>query len=166
MRIVVPGRVETHILSGMTERMHFEHNIVGGDFTRAGYASSQVKKALKTLDVDMAIIKRTVVATYEAEVNVVAHACNGMMIVDIDGSTIQVVIQDEGPGIEDVEQAMVEGFSTASSEVREMGFGAGMGLSNMKKNADSLHIESEPGKGTKVEILMALDGREEVRSKK
>lgn len=109
------------------------------------------------MGVDVGIIKRTVVAAYEGEVNVVAHAYSGAMYVDINRDEVQIELRDEGPGIEDIEQAMQEGYSTASSAVREMGFGAGMGLSNMKKNADELHIESEPGKGTKVVIRMLLN---------
>lgn len=134
--------------------MHFEYQIEGGNFTRAGFASSEIKKMLKQLNVDLGIIKRTVVATYEAEVNVVAHAYSGTIYVDVDEKKIIIKLVDEGPGIPDIEQAMKEGYSTASSKVREMGFGAGMGLSNMKKNADELNITSEVGKGTTVEIRM------------
>ncbi len=138
----------------MDEGTHYEYNVDGGDFTRAGYASSQIKKILKKLNVGIGIIKRTVVACYEAEVNIVAHAYSGTIYFDIDAERIRITLKDEGPGIEDINKAMTEGYSTASNAVREMGFGAGMGLSNMKKNADHLHIESEVGKGTKVEILM------------
>lgn len=134
--------------------MHFEYQIEGGNFTRAGFASSEIKKMLKQLNVDLGIIKRTVVATYEAEVNVVAHAYSGTIYVDVDEKKIIIKLVDEGPGIPDIEQAMKEGYSTASSKVREMGFGAGMGLPNMKKNADELNITSEVGKGTTVEIRM------------
>jgi len=134
--------------------MHFEYQIEGGNFTRAGFASSEIKKMLKQLNVDLGIIKRTVVATYEAEVNVVAHAYSGTIYVDVDEQKIIIKLVDEGPGIPDIEQAMKEGYSTASSRVREMGFGAGMGLPNMKKNADDLNISSEVGKGTTVEIRM------------
>ena len=134
--------------------MHFEYQIEGGNFTRAGFASSEIKKMLKQLNVDLGIIKRTVVATYEAEVNVVAHAYSGTIYVDVDEKKIIIKLVDEGPGIPDIEQAMKEGYSTASSKVREMGFGAGMGLPNMKKNADELNISSEVGKGTTVEIRM------------
>jgi serine/threonine-protein kinase RsbT len=136
--------------------LHLEFNIEGGNFTRAGFASSEIKKVLKQLDVDMAIIKRTVVASYEAEVNVVAHAYSGTMYVDIDGQTIRIALVDEGPGIPDIEAAMREGFSTASVSVREMGFGAGMGLPNIKKNADYLDLSSEVGKGTQVVITLGL----------
>jgi serine/threonine-protein kinase RsbT len=134
--------------------MHFEFNIEGGNFTRAGLASSEIKKMLKQLNVDLGIIKRTVVAAYEAEVNVVAHAYSGTAYVDLDEEKIVIRFVDEGPGIPDIEMAMKEGFSTASSTVREMGFGAGMGLPNMKKNADDLKIASEVGKGTEVQITM------------
>ncbi len=134
--------------------MHFEYQIEGGNFTRAGFASSEIKKMLKQLNVDLGIIKRTVVATYEAGVNVVAHAYSGTIYVDVDEQKIIIKLVDEGPGIPDIEQAMKEGYSTASSRVREMGFGAGMGLPNMKKNADDLNISSEVGKGTTVEIRM------------
>lgn len=136
--------------------LRLEFNIEGGNFTRAGFASSEIKKVLKQLGVDMSIIKRTVVASYEGEVNVVAHAYSGTMYVEIDPATIQISIVDEGPGIPDIEAAMQEGFSTASVSVREMGFGAGMGLPNMKKNADRLEVSSEAGKGTKVVITLGL----------
>lgn len=134
--------------------MHFEYVVEGGNFSRAGYASSEIKKILKQLNVDLGIIKRTVVASYEAEVNVVAHAFGGTIYVDIDTEKIIIRLEDQGPGIPDIEQAMKEGFSTASSQVREMGFGAGMGLPNMKKNADILNVESTVGKGTTVEITL------------
>jgi anti-sigma regulatory factor (Ser/Thr protein kinase) len=134
--------------------MRFEYQIEGGNFTRAGFASSEIKKKLKQLNVDMGIIKRTVVSTYEAEVNVVAHAYSGTIYADIDQEKIVIQLMDEGPGIPDIEQAMKEGFSTASSAVREMGFGAGMGLPNIKKNADDFQITSEVGKGTNLTITM------------
>ncbi len=138
----------------MSEKVGVEYNVDGGNFTRAGYASSEIKKILKKLNVDMGIIKRTVVATYEGEVNIVAHAYSGTIYADIDTERVRIVLRDEGPGIPDIEQAMEEGFSTASSQVREMGFGAGMGLPNMKKNADVMNISSEVGKGTTVEIIL------------
>ncbi len=136
----------------MNERMHLEFNVEGGDFTRAGYASSQIKKLLKRLNVDAGIIKRTVVSAYEAEVNIVAHAYSGTIYADIDDNNIRITFKDEGPGIEDIGQAMQEGYSTASDAVREMGFGAGMGLANIKKNADLLDIQSEVDKGTTLVI--------------
>jgi anti-sigma regulatory factor (Ser/Thr protein kinase) len=137
-----------------SDTMHFEYNVEGGNFTRAGYASSEIKKILKQLNVDMAIIKRTVVACYEAEVNVVAHAYSGTIYVNVSSESITIRLVDEGPGIPDIDLAMQEGYSTASSKVREMGFGAGMGLPNIKKNADKLVLSSEVNKGTTLEITM------------
>ncbi len=140
----------------MVEKVHFEYNIEGGNFSRAGYASSEIKKLLKKMNVDATIIKRTVVASYEAEVNVVAHAYSGTVKIDLDEDIITICFADHGPGISDIDKAMQEGFSTASSLVREMGFGAGMGLPNMKKNADKLEVISEVGKGTTIMITMQL----------
>ncbi|MDR4989182.1 MAG: ATP-binding protein [Bacteroidales bacterium] len=137
--------------------MHLEFNVEGGDFTRAGYASSEIKKLLKRLNVDTGVIKRTVVAAYEAEVNIVAHAYSGTIYADVEDHSITLTFRDEGPGIADIEKAMEEGYSTASEAVREMGFGAGMGLSNIKKNADKLDISSEVDKGTMLVITMKLN---------
>ncbi|GAO30125.1 ATP-binding protein [Geofilum rubicundum] len=133
--------------------MEFRYEIEGGNFSRAGHASSAVKKILKQLNVDNKVIKRVVVALYEGEVNVVAHAEKGSMMVDIDEQRIRIRIEDSGPGIPDIDLAMQAGFSTASAAVREMGFGAGMGLPNMKKNTDQMHVTSEVGKGTQVEMI-------------
>lgn len=132
--------------------MKLEYNVDGGDFTRAGYASSQIKKTLKELNVDPSVIKRVVVALYEAEVNIVAHAYRGVIFADISKSGILLKLVDEGPGIEDVEMAMKMGFSTASPQVREMGFGAGMGLPNISENADFFKIDTIVGKGTTLNI--------------
>ena len=136
--------------------MEFNFNLEGGNFSRAGAASSEIKKILKQLNVDALLIKRIVVALYEAEVNVVAHAYEGVMNVVLDGKSIVVTITDKGPGIPDIAKAMQEGFSTASPEVREMGFGAGMGLPNMKKNCDRLNIEATVNVGTKVTMTTYL----------
>ena len=137
--------------------MDFAFNIEGGNFSKAGTASSEVKKILKQLNVNSKIIKRTVVSLYEAEVNVVAHAFEGMMNVDIQPDKITVVIEDKGPGIPDIDQAMVEGYSTATPQVREMGFGAGMGLPNIKRNSDLFRISSQVDVGTKLEIVNYLN---------
>ncbi|KAF0200195.1 MAG: anti-sigma regulatory [Bacteroidetes bacterium] len=136
--------------------MHFEFNVEGGNFSKAGTASSQLKKILKQLNVDPKVIKRVVVALYEAEVNIVAHAFNGIIYIDIDTEKIEIKLIDEGPGIADIELAMQQGYSTASPEVREMGFGAGMGLPNIKNNTDELKVTSEVGKGTTVEMITYL----------
>ena len=137
--------------------MSFEYKVTGGDFTHAGYASSQVKKMLKQLGVDSTVIKRVVVCLYEAEVNIVAHAWDGVINVELDTDNIFMKLTDNGPGIADIEQAMQKGFSTASPEVREMGFGAGMGLPNISANADEFIIKSEPGVGTTLEISINLN---------
>ena len=134
--------------------MQLSYKIAGGDFNSAGNAASAVKKVLKQLNVDPAVAKRIVVALYEGEVNIVAHAWAGSITVNIDTQKIFIVLEDEGPGIPDIEKAMQAGFSTASPQVREMGFGAGMGLPNIKKNTDILNISSEEGKGTRVEMTI------------
>jgi serine/threonine-protein kinase RsbT len=133
--------------------MQFRHKIAGGDFTKAGNVASSVKKILRQLNIDHSISKKIVIALYEGEVNVVAHAYSGVIEADIDKEKIIITITDKGPGIADIEQAMQEGFSTATPQVREMGFGAGMGLANMKKNSDSMKISSLPGEGTIVELI-------------
>ena len=130
--------------------MHFEYTILEGDFVNAGVASSSVKKTLKQLNLSPAVIKRVVVALYEAEVNAIAHAYGGTIYVDIDSERILMKVADRGPGIPDLELAMQEGYSTASDNIRSLGFGAGMGLPNMKKNTDKLEIFSTPGVGTKI----------------
>jgi len=135
-----------------------EYDIVGGDFNLAGKASSKIKKKLKQLEVDSATIKRIVVATYEAELNVVAHARKGKLTAFFEPGYIQIAVTDYGPGIENIELAMEEGFSTASKKVREMGFGAGMGLPNIKKNTDKLKIESIVGEGTKLDMIIFFGG--------
>ena len=132
--------------------MHFEYKITGGDFTQAGRASSEVKKVLKQLGVDHKIIKRTVIALYEAEVNIAAHANKGIIKVVIEPDMIKAVLKDEGPGIPDIPLAMTKGYSTASKTVREMGFGAGMGLPNIRENVDDLKIDSVVGEGTTLEL--------------
>jgi anti-sigma regulatory factor (Ser/Thr protein kinase) len=136
--------------------MYFEYEVEGSDFTNAGSTSSAIKKILKQLNVSPTIIKRTVVALYEGEVNIVAHAYRGKIYVDIDEKSITIRLVDEGPGIPDIDKAMEVGYSTASKSVREMGFGAGMGLANINNNADRLTITSQVGKGTTVEIYNQL----------
>ena len=136
--------------------MQFEFSVNGGDFSNAGKASSSIKKVLKQLNVDNKIIKSTVVALYEAEVNVAAHADKGEVVVDIDSERVLITLTDKGPGIEDIPKAMEAGFSTASREVRTMGFGAGMGLPNIKKNSDVFNIKSTVGEGTSLEIINYL----------
>ena len=132
--------------------MHQEYTVIEGDFVNAGKASSSVKKTLKQLNVNPQVVKRVVVALYEAEVNAIAHAYGGKVIVDIDPDKINMVVADKGPSKPDIALAMQEGYSTARPEVRDMGFGAGMGLPNMQKNVDKMNVTSEVGVGTTVEM--------------
>lgn len=134
--------------------MELRFHIQGGDFSRAGAASSEVKKVLKQINVPSDIVKRIVVALFEAEVNIVAHAWEGDMVVTIYPDRIEALFDDRGPGIPDIELAMQAGYSTASPQVREMGFGAGMGLPNIRKNTDKLSINSTVGEGTQVKFTV------------
>jgi serine/threonine-protein kinase RsbT len=136
--------------------MQFRHKITGGDFAKAGNVASAVKKILRQLNIDHSVSKRIVIALYEGEINVVAHAYSGIIEVNIDEEKIKITISDKGPGIADIDKAMKEGFSTATRQVREMGFGAGMGLANIKKNSDSMKISSIPGEGTILELITYL----------
>ena len=132
--------------------MHLEYQVYEADFVNAGAASSAIKKTLKQLNVSPQIVKRVVVALYEAEVNAIAHAYGGMIYADIEPDKIVLKVEDKGPGIPDIAWAMQEGNSTASPEVRNMGFGAGMGLPNIQKNVDKLTVQSTVGVGTTVEM--------------
>ena len=132
--------------------MHLEYQVYEADFVNAGAASSAIKKTLKQLNVSPQIVKRVVVALYEAEVNAIAHAYGDTIYADIEPDKIIVKVVDTGPGIPDIDWAMQEGNSTASPEVRNMGFGAGMGLPNIQKNVDKLNVQSTVGVGTTVEM--------------
>ncbi|MBQ3738905.1 MAG: ATP-binding protein [Bacteroidales bacterium] len=132
--------------------MHLEYQVYEADFVNAGAASSAIKKTLKQLNVSPQIVKRVVVALYEAEVNAIAHAYGGTIYADIEPDKIILKVVDTGPGIPDIDWAMQEGNSTASPEVRNMGFGAGMGLPNIQKNVDKLNVTSTVGVGTTVEM--------------
>ena len=129
--------------------------VVANDMTAAGDVSARIKRQMKAIGIPSAIMRRVSVCTYEAEINLVIHSDGGSVDFEITEDQIRVHVCDVGPGIPDIEKAMTEGFSTASSEVRNMGFGAGMGLPNMKRNADGFAIESEVGKGT--DILMTFN---------
>ena len=136
--------------------MKLNYKVSGTDFLAAGAASSAVKKVLRKLCVDPDVIRKVAIPMYEAEINMVIHANGGEIDVEISSDTIYVKLKDNGPGIEDVNLAMQEGYSTASQNVREMGFGAGMGLPNIKKYADKMNITTEVGKGTTVEIFVNI----------
>lgn len=133
--------------------MQFRFELEGGNFSKAGSASSQIKKVLKQLSIDPRIIKRVVVALYEAEVNVVAHAWRGTVLADIEADRISLLLQDEGPGIPDIDQACRKDSPLLRLPFVRWASGAGMGLPNMKKNVDELMIESKVGEGTTVRML-------------
>lgn len=136
--------------------------ILGGDFGRAGRVSTKIKEILKELGVGLSFIRRAAIVAYEAEMNVVMYARKALFTLTLTPGQIHFKIEDEGPGIPDIELAMQEGFSTATEEMREMGFGAGMGLPNIRKNADRFLISSLVGKGTMVSVYFFLnqEGRE------
>ena len=129
-----------------------EFPVQGNDFANAGMVSTEVKSILKKIGLDPKLVRRVAISTYEGEMNVVMHANQGKVNLSVTPKLIEVVIDDQGKGIPDVELAMQEGFTTATEEMRAMGFGSGMGLPNIKKNTDELKIESEVGKGTKVQM--------------
>ena len=141
----------------MGEQFSQSFLIEGRDFRNAGKASTEIKHILKQLGVEGAIIRRVAIAAYEAEMNVVMYASKAQMRLQVTPQVIQIAVDDEGPGIADVERAMVEGYSTATDEMREMGFGAGMGLPNIKRNSDEFVIRSEVGKGTQLEITIHIN---------
>ena len=134
----------------MSEAINFHFAIDGNDFTSAGKASVQVKKLLRQLNFDADTIRRVSVAMYEGEINMVIHADGGDADVNVYDTYIEVVLADRGPGIPDVDQAMQEGFSTAKDNIRSLGFGAGMGLPNMKRYSDDMKISTVIGEGTTV----------------
>ena len=136
-----------------------EFKINGGDFINAGESSSKLKNILKEIGINIDIIRRLAIAAYEAEVNVVTYARHGIMRILIYPEKILLTVEDEGQGIKDIDLAMQPGYSTATDEIREMGFGAGLGLPNMKKNADIFNISSTVDKGTKLEITMNLNDK-------
>lgn len=127
-----------------------------GDMTAAGDVSARIKRQMKQLGIDAAVMRRVSVCTYEAEINLVIHSLGGEITFEIAPGKILVRATDVGPGIADIEKAMTEGFSTASNEVRNMGFGAGMGLPNMKRNADAFFITSQPGTGTDIRMEFGI----------
>lgn len=139
----------------MEERaLEWDYAIEGKDFRNAGKVSSKVKEILKELGFEPEFVRGVAIASYEAEMNVVCHAQKGTLHFTILPEVLRIVVRDRGPGIPDIDLAMQEGYSTASLEIREMGFGAGMGLPNMKKNTDELNIVSTVGEGTVVEMVI------------
>ena len=140
----------------MSEPLKFTFDVDGENFTSAGEASVAMKKNLRLLGVSPDIIRKVAIAMYEGEINMVIHAGGGTATVTIYPDCIEIILDDKGPGIPDVDLAMKEGFSTASENIRSLGFGAGMGLPNMKKNSDSINIESTLGVGTKITMKINI----------
>lgn len=135
-----------------------QYEIIKDDFSRAGEASSNVKKVLRQLGIEDSVIRRTAIVTYEAEMNIVIHSEGGRIKVLINPDQVQIVAEDYGPGIENIALAMQEGYSTAPNRVRELGFGAGMGLPNMKRCSDEFEIHSEKGSATIVTMIIYIKG--------
>ena len=135
-------------------KMIKKYVLSGEDFSIAGEASSSFKAVLKKLGIDAGVIRRVAIAMYEAEINTIVHGGGGECEAEIEGNKITLVFRDQGPGIPNLDLAMQEGYSTATDEIRELGFGAGMGLPNIKKYTDSMNIETEIGKGTTFRIVL------------
>ena len=140
----------------MEELIRITYPVASADYTSAGKASTDIKRRLKQLGVGGDVLRRVAVASYEVELNLVIHSLGGQLTLDVDANGIWLESRDVGPGIPDIEMAMREGYSTANEEARSLGFGAGMGLPNMKRNADDFSIESEVGKGTRISMRFAL----------
>jgi len=138
----------------LDESIEQSFQLIGGNFNNAGESSSQLKRTLSKLGADESIITRAAVATFEAEMNVIIYAAAGWVRFTITPQLVKIRVEDMGPGIENIELAMKEGYSTAPDWVREMGWGAGMGLPNMKKNSDEFKIESVVGEGTTIEMVI------------
>lgn len=136
--------------------LHLTYQVPGDDFTRAGEASGDVKHKLKKLGYEPDAVRRVSIAMYEGEINMVIHAGGGAIKVMVTDDNIRIILADTGPGIPDVEKAMQLGYSTAPEEVRSLGFGAGMGLPNMKKYSDNMQIDTEVGVGTTVTMDIHL----------
>lgn len=134
----------------MRENLKLFYNVDGSDFSTAGEASEAVKNKLQSLGIDATVIRRVVVAMYEGEINMFIHAGGGVAEVDVFDDHIDILLMDNGPGIENIDQAMEEGYSTATANIHSLGFGAGMGLPNMAKFSDDMNIVSDVGRGTTI----------------
>ena len=141
----------------MSEVLNFHFLVDGEDFTSAGQASVKVKKNLRQLGISPETIRRVSIAMYEGEINMVIHAGGGVADVTVTEDYVEIVLKDNGPGIKDIEQAMQEGFSTATENIRSVGFGAGMGLPNMKRYSDEMKIESTVGVGTTITMRVNIN---------
>jgi anti-sigma regulatory factor (Ser/Thr protein kinase) len=133
-------------------------SVKGGDFAKAGAAACEIKELLKDLGLDTSTVRRAAIVAYEAEMNVIMYAWEARMDLTVSPEQVHLIVDDRGPGIADVELALTEGYSTATAEMRELGFGAGMGLPNIKRNADVFAIDSAVGRGTRLEITIRTNG--------
>ena len=140
----------------MSNTITLKYNVSSDDFTRAGEASSNVKSKLKQMNLSPEIIRKVAIAMYEGEINMVIHANGGEITVEISPTEIVITLDDKGPGIKNIEQAMTAGFSTAPDNIRSLGFGAGMGLPNMKKYSDEMSLSSNVGVGTTVTMKIFI----------
>ena len=136
--------------------IHLSYDVPGDDFTRAGEASADLKARLKKLGLPPELVRKVAIAMYEGEINLAIHAGGGHIDVDVRPECVDMLLTDEGPGIPNIDLAMSEGWSTAPDEVRSLGFGAGMGLPNMKKYSDEFAIQSDVGKGTTVQMKVSI----------
>lgn len=140
----------------MSEILHLHYDVDGEDFVSCGHASEDVRRTLKSIGISGEVIRKVSIAMYEGEINMVIHADGGVATVTVGPKEIKVVLKDTGKGIENIPLAMKEGYSTASSEIRDLGFGAGMGLPNMKKYSDEMDIQSTVGVGTTITMKFAI----------
>ncbi|MBE6955242.1 MAG: anti-sigma regulatory factor [Ruminococcaceae bacterium] len=140
----------------MMDALELKYTVTRDDFARAGEASGSLKKTLKTLGFSPDLVRRVAIAMYEAEINMVIHAQGGEITATVTPEELVIVFADVGPGIPDINLAMTAGFSTATDDVRDMGFGAGMGLPNIKKYADDLEIQTQVGVGTTVTMRFQI----------
>jgi len=152
------ARWDLRVVCSMAEELlRRAYEVHGRDFDKAGETATEIKRLLKEIGVDAEVVHRVVVVAFEAEMNVVMYATQGTVTLILSEEDIQLEVADEGPGIKDLELALTEGYSTATDQMREMGFGFGMGLPNIKKNSDRFQIESDVGSGTTVSSMIRLD---------
>lgn len=156
MRPSVHKRTGRQQAQAMSQALTFHFDVNGEDFTSAGHASVSIKKNLRQIGISPEIIRRVSIAMYEGEINMVIHAQGGVADVSVTEKYVEIVLADRGPGIADIEQAMQEGFSTAPDSVRSLGFGAGMGLPNMKRYTDEMNIDSVVGEGTTITMRVYI----------
>lgn len=138
----------------MENKIHFKYEVDGEDFTRAGEASSDIKSKLKLMQIQPDVVRRVAIAMYEGEINMIIHADGGVIDVDVYPEKLTMILKDTGPGIKNIEQAMEEGYSTAPDDIVSLGFGAGMGLPNMKRASDEMNVSSTVGVGTTVTMTI------------